>query len=342
MTDDEDQSMTPDQLKVWLARLHEEHEAEEMAVVARLRSQGREPARRDDLWGTWCPTFDFSLRWADVGSDAIELRLRAAPRDQEARVQIWGADWPEPGDAMSAGDLLAFLATSWTTLAGGFLAEGVARGQDPATVDLRAGIGRPDLAPFLVRVEGPRVSVSTGDRDVDLGSEGVILVETLMAMCDLMAARLAGLGLRDDAVSAWGRARALAVVWPAGLDQCGDGTEPSDDSRAEAAHWARRLGQDPDAYRRAAVRIVHKNWLFNVGEGPEPTSEDWDVEHLPDDLPDDAAIAAIMARGAEADPDLSDPDAYLSMALAHRNQDARSLVLYRDWPRRHVPRPPRG
>ncbi len=307
-------------------------------AVSAMRAQGREPAPTHDQWGTTCPVLGFSLRWADDGGDTAEVRISA--EGERGRLPIWGASWPERGDRVSGQDLLACLVEAWPALAAHFASEPSQAGRvsDPATIDLRAGIGRPDLGRFSIVAHGASIAVECDAGSGEFGAEGAIVVETLMALGDLCSRRMETLGDRRDLVEAWRRATSGTELLPAILDVSPEGVDPPDDTDRKTAFWSRRMGQDVTLYRRAATWCEARQRLASAGLCPEPTAADRDPTRLPDGLPDQDDVEALAAEADNlATLEGHDLSSCMNDGLRERNDTARQVDLYRSWPRRHEP-----
>ena len=352
----EQNHMSLEEVVAWLDRKCAERDAEAEEIVKVMRSEGREPAPIGGLWGTLCPVFRFTLRWSEAGSDKAEIRFRAVEPNSREDIRIWGQDWPEHGALLSGSDLLASLAANWPVIAQDFLthhaqtpspgglspvsAEDAVRSggiaaPSPTILAMGQEMGRPDLPYFALRIQGREIALLTGTTEIKFGSESVIVVEVLLTLGNLVAQHLRDIGLNPDIVTAWERVSAMTDVPPTSPEIVPDDLEEPDLTDDEAAYWARRLGQDVAQYRLAAIWLMARQWLSSAGKHTEPSQEDRQVTLIPAALPDHSEIMALAAEAVSLRFDeMTTVEEFAHLALQDRNDCARQLVLYKDWPER--------
>jgi hypothetical protein len=320
--------------------------------LARIHSKGGEPASTGDQYGCSCPVFGFSLRWRDPAEglhgflpdhiDIAEIRL-IFQNDRGEPVMAWGEPWPGRGAAVFGVSLLEEIAENWEEIAQDFMIERRTYHEDEGEleVDLTRTLWEPH--DFEIVTCGPEIILQSGNVRSRLMSESVIVAETIMTLADLIADRIRNCPEEQvkKAVAAWNRVRPLADLLPAPLDVWPEafGDKPpgaSDRIEAEAAFYARRLGMDPQVYRRAAIWLMARQYLFAAGLVPsEPSAKEWASFTDLEDLPTESVVALMIEEGAQAVG--MAPEDLISSALSMRNMDARQALYYRHWPDRYDP-----
>ncbi len=289
----------------------------------------------DDLWGTTMPAFSFSLRWPEEAPSMAEVRLWVQPEGHRRAIR-WGTPWPGKGALVPAGALLDVMTSSLLVVGAGYLEGAPDDGEGAREVaDLGAPLGQD--GPVMVAA-GRRLHLSEGGRDVPFGPDGVGVVEAILCLGALCARRLSGIAAESGRCLLWAAARDRVGLFPVEPDIVPDGDLPPFGPVEAAVHWSGRLGQDPDAYRRAATWLVARQWLHAANDGvAEPSGEDWDATSLPQGLPGEVEVLA-LARKADAamvGPGHVQGRSCLVDGLAERNLDARRVVHLRGWPRTH-------
>lgn len=314
--------MTMREVDAALARAEARWEAAARRTVDRMRAEGREPAPDGDHYthvGDY-GHLTFSLRWPDP-ADASRVEMRAfATSGPSGRVRaVVGRSWPEYGEVVSAPGLLGFLARHWTLVGRHY--NSLPDEPSPVELDLRHGLGRPDL-PFVgLRVGTPEIFLGFGGKWQGHGTESLMVVESLMALGDTLAASLPG----TPEAAAWAGTRDAVRVFPAPVSK--PGVEFGErDRAAEVAFYAGLLGQDPADFRRAAI------WVRVLGlRGEQGLWErGWGDLSLPSPLPPEeevmAAWGAEVARYGEALSPDGEPE------VSERCMAVRAALFYRTWP----------
>jgi hypothetical protein len=283
---------------------------------------GREPAPEGgEAWGALCPPFGFSLRWEAPG--LAEVRLWHESRRRRRAPQLaWGQPWPDRGEMVPGSSLLERLAGAWPAIALGYAPQAAAGGAS-AVVDL-AGPGLPRME---LEVRGADIEVRSRCGASSPGSESVIVVETLMALGDVLAAGLDRAGPSPEP-AAWRAVRGLADLLPAALD-----IRPEADGDAwqarraaeEAAYYARRLGVDQATYALEATWLDARRLMALRGSGEEPGFDEYDPARRCEGLPPADEVARLAAAACLPG---STPEDLALEALASRNLHARQVVLF--------------
>ena len=285
--------MSNNELDEVVALMMAEFDREEAEKIAAMRAEGREPANRDGQAATFCPIFDFTLRWPKKRPGDVEIRISAYVDGHDEFRRLWGQPWPERPETVSAETLLALLAERWTDIGQGYLADSAP--SHPVEVDFSAPFGAV-VPPFKLTINGREITSYGLDGRLDHGVESLVVVETLAALGDRLASGLEGSDTHSKSAVLWRRVRPLVNVlttpvheFERGFD---DGDGPS--MKEETAFWAENVGQSPQDFRRAALWLQARQWLHAVGNGDEPKPAEWDSRVLPKGLPDESSVAALV------------------------------------------------
>jgi len=294
--------------EAYLDGLRGEADRRREAELAAMRVRGEEPAPRDGLVRIGLPLVWASLRWEDTRRAEVRLAFQDEAGDE---AYAWGRAWPRRGTLVDAGDLLAGLCAAWPTLARDRLAA------EPTPQPPPGGSGLP-LEFAAVPEEGIRLEA--GGRSRRFGAEGVLVLEVLAGLADLLSGRL---GAEDPVAARWAALRALTDLPPMEIE--GDGEGARDPLPEQTSWYAGHLGVDVGAYSLAAVRVQARQVLHGMRGDPEPTPDEWDPARIPGDLDPESVMELARAAAAERGDDLGP---FLKEAVGMRNLDARQRILY--------------
>jgi hypothetical protein len=296
--------------EAYLDGLADEAERRRDSELTAMRARCEIPAPLGGLVRIGLPLVWASLRWEDDG----RAEVRFAFQDERgAEAYAWGRAWPRRGALVEPGDLLSRICAAWPTLARARL-----RGEpDPQP----AAPADPDGLPLeFAAVPEEGIRLEAGGRVRRFGAEGVLVLEVLSGLADLLADRLG----EGDATSArWAALRALTDLPPMEIE--GDGEGARDPFPQQTAWYAGHLGLDVGPYSLAAVSVHARQVLHGYLGVPEPDAGEWEPDHLPGDLDPESVMGLARRAAAEQGEELP---RFLKDAVAVRNIDARQRILY--------------
>lgn len=229
-------------------------------------------------------------------------------------------DFWSPRKAMvDPGNALATLINCWSRVAGPFCEDGDENG----SFDLASLLIEPAGSVPLVRSD-VFSTITVGAAQHALEEHSVVAVEVLIGLGDLLAEEISDEDLRVRWRSV--REKTDLLAFEASVDM-----ESRRDCLDEESEWyASHLGVDPAAYRSAARWLHARQTLFGVeGEGSDIPASEWQPMHIPDGMPPESEIDALVARAAAAIEE--SVDEFGRSALYSRNCDARQIAVYRRW-----------
>lgn len=258
------------------------------------------------------PLFHVSLQTEDLGcalgvGAVFGGKYRALPGSFQKEELIGGVD-----------RALASYIESFGALAGPF----AGNADEDASFDLGKLVGQ--SGPSLVR-HGLFIRMKgRADAEIRFGSESVIVLEVLLGLGNELAARTSNGAL----AAAWKIIAERCEILPMGPENWFERVS-EEKLLAEAAWYARRVGQDLDYYVGAAKWLRARQFLFAMGRLP---SEPAAAEYAPEatlDLPVSEDLDALV-REASLGSGQSLED-FVADALSDRNIAVRQKVVFERW-----------
>lgn len=259
---------------------------------------------------------DFSLALIREGS---LLTLNGTAEDDgkaRRRLNFWGHGY----HLMDIDAALSALVVSWREIAGPFHEAGTPSG----SFDLSALVEDPFPPVTLVR-DGVFCRIDDGNVRVGLGGHSVVVVEVLLRLGQILAE-----ASRDaDLKKAWSECRRGTDLLPFETS-VGFEYRPEGEMEEETEWYARKFGQSPADYARAAEWLTARQRLYGfLGEGKDIPYKVWKPDALPKGLPGREAVDELVRRAAEAEGIA--PDELSRQAVHDRNIEARQIAVYRRW-----------
>lgn len=237
-------------------------------------------------------------------------------KDYRRRLNFWGRGH----QLMDTDAALSALVSSWREIAGPFHEAGTPSG----SFDLSAFVEDP-FPPVTLSRNGVFCQVDDGNVRVDLGGHSVVAVEVLLRLGQILAEASRDAGLKK----AWSECRRGTDLLPFETN-VGFEHRPEGEIEEETEWYARKFGQSPADYARAAEWLMARQWLFGIlKEGEDIPCEVWKPDTLPEGLPDQDVVDALVRRAAEAEG--VDAREFALQAVHDRNIQARQIEVYRRW-----------
>lgn len=233
----------------------------------------------------------------------------------------FAAFWPgHTGAAVEPDAALAVLARAWPVVAGPFTEGGEPEGRFNLS-SLVAG----DMPEVVIDRKGVFSSVEADGRRSDLDTHSVVAVEVLMRLGEILASETADEALKAKWTAAVSRTLLTPFLTQIDFDRHVDGEEDR-----ETEWHASQLGQSLGDYSLAARWLQARQLLYAVkGEGSDVPCDEWKASVLPEGLPGEAEVDALVARAAAAFGTSAEELARDAVYL--RNSDARQMLVYSRW-----------
>lgn len=222
---------------------------------------------------------------------------------------------------------LRFLVDNWKDIAGPF----VSGGTPSAEINLSGIFPSTDIEAVVLKRDGVFIGFDFLKLNTDLGTHSVVVVEVFLRLGLILS------GAVDDAElkAAWLQLVSATDLLPFDVEGP-EGREDRDQSEAlAAAYHSRVLGLSVEDYKRLAIFSAAEQLIWSHrdrlgGLRAMPTVTDFTIPmHLPESLPDEAAIADLVLEASRLSGD--GPDKIVADAVEESNNCARQVTVYRRW-----------